>query len=523
MSSSSTPEVTAESAFVCDCAGPLPSACNGEPFYKEHDGKRYCVLHFPGNEKSVAFKKALERKLGGKDFNFRGIWFPDKLQFFNFRFDTIADFSDTTFNAQVNFFSTLFAAEVFFNHAVFNKVANFHSAIFCAEVFFCSATFRAAAEFGNALFKARVDFISAIFDSRADLNANFNSEAFFSYADFSAEANFGSAKFHAEANFFSTSFNANANFINTDFNLAASFGEATFNAEALFDYAIFRTRSDFSHAIFKDYVRFAGEEHRLVFSSTSSLDLQFARIEKLDRVSFHTLTLRPHWFVNVDARKFDFINVKWDWQPTINEEIEALKSKDVSEPHRLLSIACRQLAVNAEENHRYDEASKFRYWSMYARQQETWSGLAFWWRFRNWLSTRWSHVSRLPILRFFNRNWLYWFYWAASGYGERIFRAFIVLLGVWLFSALLYTQVGFARWETKLTSESDVATARRDEVGAPLGLSRALTYSFGVMTFQKPEPRPTTTAAQIFVILETIFGPLQAALLALAIRRKFMR
>ena len=34
---------------------------------------------------------------------------------------------------------------------------------------------------------------------------------------------------------------------------------------------------------------------------------------------------------------------------------------------------------------------------------------------------------------------------------------------------------------------------------------------------------PKTTAGYIWTILEKIFAPLQAALLALAIRRKFMR
>jgi hypothetical protein len=40
---------------------------------------------------------------------------------------------------------------------------------------------------------------------------------------------------------------------------------------------------------------------------------------------------------------------------------------------------------------------------------------------------------------------------------------------------------------------------------------------------QKPEPKPLTGAAQTLVLLETILGPVQTALLALAIRRKFMR
>jgi hypothetical protein len=48
-------------------------------------------------------------------------------------------------------------------------------------------------------------------------------------------------------------------------------------------------------------------------------------------------------------------------------------------------------------------------------------------------------------------------------------------------------------------------------------------YSAAVMTFQRPDPRPATTAAHTVVLLQTILGPLQAALLALAIRRKFMR
>jgi hypothetical protein len=108
-------------------------------------------------------------------------------------------------------------------------------------------------------------------------------------------------------------------------------------------------------------------------------------------------------------------------------------------------------------------------------------------------------------------------------YGERIARAAGVLLGIVVLCAALYTRVGFVRWEPRVSSESEVATAQRDETGAPLKLTRALTYSAAVMTFQRPEPKPATTAAQTIVLLETILGPVQAALLALAIRRKFMR
>src|SRR5438094_721549 len=400
MSDSPTSEPEPESDFVCDCDERVREACAGEPFYRELEGKRYCVLHFPGKEKSADFEQALHRKLENEDFDFRGVWFPDKLPFEEYKFTTKADFSFATFSA---------------------------------EAYFGSATFSGEADFSAATFSAEADFSTATFSAAADFRAvTFSGEADFSYATFSA---------------------------------AADSRHATFSKTADFSYATFTAAANLSSATFADHVRFAGAEKHQVFNDASQLDLQFARIEKPDRVSFHTLSLRPHWFVNIDARKFGFTNVNWG-RLSIDEEISRLEKNHISSPHHLLAIACRNLAVNAEENHRYEEASKFRYMAMEARRLESWRGFASW---------------RLS-----------WWYWLASGYGERVWQAFFVLLGILLLSALLYTRVGFARWEPKVASESDVIVAKRDDVGAPLKFSRALTYSAGVMTFQKPEPRPAT-------------------------------
>src|SRR6185503_12959391 len=88
-----------------------------------------------------------------------------------------------------------------------------------------------------------------------------------------------------------------------------------------------------------------------------SLDLQHVRIERPGRIAFHTLNLRPHWFVNVDPRQFVFTDVGWQWQRvTIKQELASLEANGVSSPNRLLAIACRQLAENAEANNRYEEA-----------------------------------------------------------------------------------------------------------------------------------------------------------------------
>ena len=367
--------------FHCECEEGMESACIGEPFYKEWQGKRYCVLHFPGQEKARDFLPVFLRKLQRGDFTFQGVWFPEPVTFFS--------------------------------------------------------EFTADAEFGGATFKQKVKFLEG-------------------------------AAFRGKANFFGADFNG-----------------ASFEAEV-----------DFGSAIFRDSVIFAQRENRPpVFTEKCSLNLAFTAIEKPDHVSFHTVELRPHWFVNTDPRKFDFTNVTWNWN-SIRAEIKTLKYSEVLSPHALLAIACWRLAANAEDNQRYEEASQLRYRAMNVRRKEHFGGAAFW---------------RLS-----------WWYWLASGYGERVLKAFLVLVGLWLFFALVFNHAGVSLEPTPM-NQPRAFGSQYDRTPVPLTFSHALIYSAAVMTLQKPEPRAATLASQTAVVLESILGPVQAALLALAIRRKFMR
>lgn len=541
----------------------MRTACSGEPFYKEYGGKRYCVLHFPGKEKSASFKEALQKKLNNENFDFRGVWFPDDVEIQeDLEFGKNADFSNATFNAVADFRSALFRCSAKFDDASFLGLTLFNSAHFGGPTSFDGASFVGYANFDRAIFDEKASFLASKFTSGANFihaafngdadftgiklagiayfrsvmffkdvnfkhakfnaanfkNASFGGTAKFENSVFGSDADFFSTTFRALVNFYSVTFIGTSNFRKAVFSALASFDRSTFSGGAYFSSASFKseavfsevtfssaasfgrtsfaTKADFSYSHFNDVAGFAGDEQQRVFGNESSFDLQYATVEKPGHLAFHTVTLRPHWFVNADARRFDFINVKWHWR-SVDREVKSLIDRRIVSPHSLLAIACRHLAVNAEENHRYEEASKFRYMAMEARRRETWHGFVPW---------------RLS-----------WWYWLASGYGERMSQAFLVLLGILLLFALLDTRVGFARWEPKLSSESDVATSKRDDVGAPLPLTRALAYSAGVMTFQKPEPHPATTAAQTVVLLETILGPVQVALLALAIRRKFMR
>src|SRR2546421_11338460 len=109
MSSSPPTEAPAAVAFVCDCGQFFRSACKGLSFYKAHEGQRYCVLHYPSKDKSAAFNEALKRKLDAQDFDFRGVWFSDGVNFFEFTFTTPVDFSYAKFGAEAIFATATFS------------------------------------------------------------------------------------------------------------------------------------------------------------------------------------------------------------------------------------------------------------------------------------------------------------------------------------------------------------------------------------------------------------------------------
>ena len=437
-----SPTSETQSEFICACHEWMRPVCAGEPFYKEHEEKRYCVLHCPEKDKGADFARAVEKKLLNQDFDFRGVWFPGESSFDSLEFTKAADFQFATFLAKASFDRARFTAAADFRDAAFMGEANFFKTDFQGYVYFTRTVFH-----GDAVFT----------------NADFGSRAFFNHATFEQLAYFTSVVFKERAYFMQT----------------------TFCAKVYFHYTSFAS-----------YVIFSGGK-KAVFRDQTSIEFQFARFERPDCVSFHTLELRPHWFANLDTRKLTFVNVDWPSKRNcLALELTELQKIKVLSPYRLLAIIYAQLAVNAEDNQRYEEASNFRYLAMDVRRIQSFHGLAFW--------------------------KLSWWYWVASGYGERVARAFVVLLAILALAAAIYMRVGFSQPELR-SDETAAQTPKPANVDAPLKLGRALTYSASVMTLQRPEPKPATTTAQTFVLLETILGPVQGALLALAIRRKFMR
>jgi hypothetical protein len=292
---------------------------------------------------------------------------------------------------------------------------------------------------------------------------------------------------------------------------------------------------------------------KCVFEMPLSFDLNGVIFEKAERVTFHTVTLYPSWFINVDPRKFNFTYVRWKELSleAIRTELKSLRGRGFANPHHLLALAYRQLAVNAEENNRYGEASGFRYAAMRTRSLEIRQSfinlLLSSNRSRRLRALRLGRRIKKLHIRLFTRvrlnqtatNWvkplrgatrildlMHSLYGFSSGYGERAGRATLVLVGVWLVFAGVYWSGDSTWWETKASKFSIVEPIAEQpplSPTSPLGFRDALIYSAGVMTLQKPEPLPANQRCRVVVLLETIIGPLQGALLALAIRRKFMR
>ena len=118
--------------------------------------------------------------------------------------------------------------------------------------------------------------------------AIFGSAAFFNNVEFSAEVDFRDVHFETKAYFSRTTFRAPAYFINATFNGKATFSHATFSAEAHFNFLTFNSDVKFRGTTFAGYVGFAGNKEGDAFTSGSSLDLQFAKIEKPDHVTRST-------------------------------------------------------------------------------------------------------------------------------------------------------------------------------------------------------------------------------------------
>src|SRR5947208_2298758 len=118
------------STFICAVQGSARASCVWEPFYRELQGGRYCVLHYPGLDKREAFAVAFLKKYARRDFNFSGVWFPSDQHFTNSIFESDADFSYATFSGEADFRAATFKSRAVFRETRFRAKADFGGTTF---------------------------------------------------------------------------------------------------------------------------------------------------------------------------------------------------------------------------------------------------------------------------------------------------------------------------------------------------------------------------------------------------------
>jgi uncharacterized protein YjbI with pentapeptide repeats len=486
---------------------------------------------------NAVFSKTVFEKqvsLGGATFqdivHFDDVSFKEGAHCLGTTFEYRAIFSGSIFDGSAYFYEAAFGEETFFDKASFQGEALFKRATFSGKANFPEATFNGETLFREVTFNEEARFDGAIFNEVVHFHrATFNEETHFDGAIFEGEAHFQRVRLDDGKVLDASTFSKDVHFSKAIFKEVAHFHKVTFSGEAHFPDVTFENLANFHGALFKERAAF----YSLKTGHSTILDFRKATIEKPERVSFHKTHLRPSWFVDVDAQEFDFSRVEWFGIPntsapttyrkqlTLEKEIDALNNRPELEESEIeaaswwrqpevaskpkvegkpredtreqsldeLARACRRLMNNAEKNRNYSTANEFNYWSMDAVRKRSWSSLRSWREHSGFITT---------------------VYWALSGYGVRAVRAFWALVIIWAVFATAYGLLDPPEFEDF-------------EQGGHY-VWQAAVYSLLALARLNPEPRPHEPGLfQFLVGFEGILGPLQIALLALAIRRKVMR
>jgi uncharacterized protein YjbI with pentapeptide repeats len=501
-------------------------------------------------------------------------------------FYPVVEFNRSIFSERADFFDAKFFSKADFEGMALpqNKKTEFRQATFYQSSNFAGVEFYET-DFTRVKFAASTDpltkqttFKKCKFNKSVSfVHAEFHSPVDFSNSLFQ-NVHFESATFHNQANFLECSFLEDVFFNDTAFGFRGEhrttsshviFDGATFGKDSrvFFDNTWFSWHTTFDYAKFDGYVFFKGNESNPVFDPIferhafwSLLKILNATFDRPEKAYFEAIRLRPSWFVNVTAeiRKFNFTNIEWTDERrrfiTVKGELAVVEKLNKHNSKQLLAIVFRQLADNAEANSRFEDASLFRRLSMEAEWLEKKSRMVrmignidvaadrLKARFGKRIGTGRDDEDEasdeaadiVAVVRKGNGFFVHLLYRITSYYGESWTRALIVLaLIVLVIFPFFYTYAEFELCPKEKPLPISLAPCESNDpmikgncqcVKGRLMFGEGVAHSLTTATLQNVDyRRPTTKKGETLIILEKIFAPLQAALLALALRRKFMR
>lgn len=512
------------------------SWCEKEDTIKCRDGNDYCIFHAPAGEKGVPennYNVELSRKIINhhkKDdyCNLSGTIFEWDINFLilekkefpiNINFDSVVFhgkvnidgstfgnmwFRNTTFYKNVlmknstfgktSFFSTKFYNDLYFNEVYFLENVSFSDSLLNRGMII-ECTFKGLVKFFDVDFEKDITFFDSTFEKEADFRqVRFHGSAGFESVKFN-KVNFVLAQMHdgvftrtefSQDAYFAISLFNSATFASSVFHAQAEFAEVSFNKTVDFTGAFFHKRAYFMPMDTKKY-NYLSENFQIFIDRSPEVfgdGCIFIRVFIFDNFLLEKVNLSKTSFIDTDVRQIEYVNCDWleEGGQRILYDHNQLRNPDLPEEQedliRKVETLYRRFKQKAKENHDEAEASLWHYGEKEMQRQRGGPGGFFSWVLIN-------------------------LYCACSGYAERPVRAFYFFIGLIFFFALL------------LAMTKD---------GINHGLGELLISTLQYATFEK-EPIISTehTWGMVVKLGAKLLLPLQAALMALAIRNRFRR
>ncbi|MBU7014168.1 MAG: pentapeptide repeat-containing protein [Theionarchaea archaeon] len=343
-----------------------------------------CIFHDNSKEKNVnLFRKKLARKVKQEDYNFRGYYFPEMVDFADHIFSREVDFEEAIFSSSANFSNSTFSTRVNFAGTTFFDRANFLNTTFSGGAYFAGATFFGGGNFVGSVFSGGAYFAGATFFGGAYFSGTtFSGGAHFARGSFSGGAYFSGAVFSNRAGFSKANFSEEAEFMGTGFSGDAHFLSATFHKWARFEEARFSDTTDFVKA------EFLGDTSFWKARFEKSVDFQMATF----------------------AKNVSFLDTAFEDEILFEGSRFMRNTGEDSMASALLEKSYRNVKNALLERGNYSAAGEFYYQEMEARR---------------------SRTSRT------NRLWMTLYKWLC-GYGEKPQRVILISLAVIVVSALIF-------------------------------------------------------------------------------------
>ena len=532
----------------------------GRPLYKPTPAASpvsKCLMHFNGVRPLDLIQGEVDALIAGTSLRSK----PGISDFKEFVFPGGIVFSEPVFSRYACFIGAIFLGPVDFSRARFQGDANFAQARFFQPVFCVEAVFEGSCTFAAVRFGPRVDFSRAKLRKKADFrDSHFEGEAkfgdatlhaaVFSGSEFIGRAWFGGSMMFEGADFQTVRFRSDADFLDaklfgrcrftyvthegnssfsgsllgdsdfscSDFKAFANFyktaftGQAHFNLtkfqDVRFDSARFDGGAQFESATFSGNAEFQNASFGFSSVRTGIADFTNARFESPNKVWLTQVNqgaaqgLRAR-FVNCDVERIHLEDVRWHRRAgrmVLQDELdigvgyrEQLGQRHESPGHELVAIAYRQLIDNFDRVRSLDLA------------EDCYCGAL-------------DMTRRNPGVPLLSRGVLA-IYKVLSSYGGSYARALLVLV---LF-ILAFASIFSAPWTSLRPARDNPANVQMADSffrRYPAGLVHALE----VATFQRDTVYSLPTRnGRLAAIAEQMVIPIQAGLLALALRRRFRR